>query len=54
MKAVPAGVEPPGSPGSITVTWAVVRDAPRLVRAEILRADGRRITIYRQRDATRS
>lgn len=30
--------------------WEAVRDAPGLLRTEILKAHGRRMTVYRRRD----
>ncbi|HEY1622099.1 MAG TPA: hypothetical protein VGG25_31065 [Streptosporangiaceae bacterium] len=35
------------------LAWAAVADAPELLRAEITKADGRRLTVYRRRDADR-
>lgn len=32
------------------MTWEAVRDAPELLRTEILKAHGRRMTVYRRRD----
>lgn len=31
------------------LAWAAVADAAGLLRAEIIKADGRRLTVYRQR-----
>jgi hypothetical protein len=35
------------------LAWAAAADAPELLRAEIVKADGRRLTVYRRRDADR-
>jgi hypothetical protein len=32
------------------MTWEAVRDAPGLLRTEIVQAHGRRMTVYRRRD----
>lgn len=35
-------------------SWQLVRDAPGLLRIEIVKADGRRMTVYRRRNTDRA